>query len=238
MGASNGDATYPANALGSASGDAPGGSLVGFSYHWGESPFTSVPQDTVTGIYTSFQVQPPAGGTAYTTFQIRNPRYLSVYAPPTPPASGPSFSVLYADDNGAFDLTPTAAGFLAYANNLQFTQAQYQSMTLPVGGISGNLVGTTPSTYNRTGLPFVPSCVQRLNADGTNPKYLITQTNSQPELGSNPNSLGGEVFEIDMAAGATIATTTASGGFNGATLSRPGLTGPLTQPTSAIRPQQ
>ena len=226
IGAAN--AANTANALGSASGDAPGGSLIGFSYAIGQTPYATLPPETVTGIYTSFQVQ---GGA---TYQVRNPRYLTVYTPPTPPATGPAFSVLYADDNGAFDLTPTATGFVAGSNNLHFTQTDYDNMPSPVGGITGNLVGTTPLTYNRAGRPFVPSCVQRLNADGANPKYLITQTNAQPELGSNPNSLGGEVFEVDVSAN----VNTGAGGFGGATLSRPGLTGPLTQPTSAVRPQQ
>lgn len=215
LGAGNGDVKYPANVLGPASGDAPGGTLIGFSYHWGLSPFAAVLPETVTGIYTSFQVQ---GGA---TYQVRNPRYLSVYTPPTPPATGPPFSLLYADDNGAFDLTPTALGFVAGSNNLHFTQTDYQAMTLPVGGISG-------ATYPRSALAFVPSCVQRLNSDATNPRYLITQTNSQSELGSDPTRIGGEVFEV----------TGNVPSLGTSTLSRPGLTGPLTQPTSAIRPPQ
>ncbi len=228
MGAPNTGNT--ANALGSASGDAQGGSLIGFSYAIGQTPFASVPPETVTGIYTSFQVQ---GGA---TYQVRNPRYLTVYTPPTPPATGPSFSVLYADDNGAFDLTPTATGFVAASNNLHFlagvpsdpVNTSYHSMNVPAIGVT--FAATTPSTGPRNSVPFVPSCVQRLNSNAANPEYLITQTYSQPELGNDGSRIGGEVFEVDG--------NTAVGGFNGATLSRPGLTGPLAQPTSAIRPQQ
>ena len=234
--------------LGPASGDAPGGTLIGFDYLLGQAAFGSLVGNTVTGVFTSFGVQQAVGGTNYTTYQVRNPRYLSVYVPPTPPATGPQFSLLYADDNGAFDLTPTTAnGFVAYANNLHFTQADYETMPTPVVGVPN---APLPRSNAVPPIPFVPSCVQRINADETNPEYLITQSYSQPELGHtttaaptaaapNPtpqfDRIGGEIFEVDVTSAGVI---TKSGGFGGSTLSRPGLTGPLTQPTSAIRPQQ
>ena len=213
-------------ALSPASGDAPGGSIVLFNY---------LPTATLYGVYTSFQTQT---GTAapYTSvpFSVLNPRFLSVFAP----ASGTVPSLLYADDNGAFDLSydSTKKVFFAAPGALNFPAGKgtetinttYHTMTLPVVGVTG-----TP--YSRIGIPFVPTSIQRLDSGSANPRYLITQTHSQAELGTDARRIGGEVFEVD---GNTAAgTNTAVGGFGGATLSRPGLTGPLTQPTSAIRPQ-
>jgi len=219
-------------ALSPASGDAPGGSIVVFNF---------VKAATLFGVYTSFQTQT---GTAapYTSvpFSVLNPRFLSVFAPPMPqpagqqPAGQPPFSLLYADDNGAFDLTPTATGFVATPGSLNFTKANYQNMHDPTDAAKFLKINTGEA-IDRTQFPFVPTCIQRLDSGSANPRYLITQTHSQAELGTDARRIGGEVFEVD---GNTAAgTNTAVGGFGGATLSRPGLTGPLTQPTSAIRPQ-
>ena len=211
--------------LSPASGDAPGGSIVLFSYA----------SSALTGVYTSFQTQAGTAASPTTTLvSVLNPRFLSVFAP----ASGTVPSLLYADDNGAFDLSydSTKKVFFAAPGALNFPAGKgtetinttYHTMTLPVVGVTG-----TP--YSRIGIPFVPTSIQRLDSGSANPRYLITQTHSQAELGTGPSRIGGEVFEVD---GNTAAgTNTAVGGFGGATLSRPGLTGPLTQPTSAIRPQ-
>ena len=124
-------------------------------------------------------------------------------------------------------------------------------MTVPTSG-------TTTATYLRTGLPFIPTSVQALSTDAqgtgsstvTTRRYLITQSYSQGELGGPPTAapkLGGEVFEVDVSATGTPASgtmpatitgafTAAVGGFAGSqTLSHPDLTGPLTQPTFAVR---
>ena len=95
-------------------------------------------------------------------------------------------------------------------------------------------------------------------------RYLITQSYSQGELGTpSPIKIGGEVFEIDVAATLNYPSSTTSGvippptvtsvqplgqpgGFGsvliqatgantGTTLSHPALTGPLTLPTFAVR---
>jgi len=226
-------------ALSPASGDAPGGSIVVFNF---------VKAATLFGVYTSFQTQT---GTAapYTSvpFSVLNPRFLSVFAPPMPqPAGQPPFSLLYADDNGAFDLTPTATGFVATPGSLNFTKANYQNMHDP-SDAAKFLKINTGEAIDRTQFPFVPTCIQRLDSGSANPRYLITQAYSQSELGmpvdaTHPRRIGGEVFEVagDTAAG----TNTAVGGFGGKSLSRPTMStspstpiGPLTQPTSAIRPQ-
>jgi len=204
---------------GPASGDAPGGCMVALTYDTAHGSSDGL----IAAVYSSFQANNKI-------YQVRNPRYIGVY---TPPAGSPlPYSVLYADDNGAFDLTPTASGFAAGANSLQFlpglssdtVNTSYHSMALPAVGVGA---------VGRANIPFIPSSVQRLNNDPLNPKYLITQTYSQSELGTTTGHIpiGGEIFEVDG--------TTAVGGFaNNSTLSRPGLTGPLTQPTFAIRPQQ
>lgn len=239
--------------LSPASGDAPGGSIVLFKF---------VKAATFFGVYNSFMV-PDAAGKATPALAIRNPRYLTAHTPVNgaipiflytddngTPVNGVIPSFLYADDNGAFDLdydainklfvvgdldaTPSDPTYGLYINvGLHFTKAAYQTMTLPAVGITG-------MTYSRKDIPFVPTCIQRLDSGSANPRYLITQGHSQSELGTDPSRIGGEVFEVD---GHTdprdpkYGTNTAVGGFGGATLSRPGLTGPLTQPTSAIRPQ-
>jgi len=224
-------------ALSPASGDAPGGSIVLFDYS----------KSVIFGVYTSFQTQTGTAASPTTTLvSVLNPRFLSVFAP----ASGAVPSLLYADDNGAFDLSydSTKNVFFAAPGALNFpagkgtetTNTTYQAMTLPAVGITGNIVGTTAGTYNRVGLPFVPTSIQRLDSGSTNPRYLITQGHSQAELGTNASRIGGEVFEVDGHTDPNdpkFGPNIAVGGFGGATLSRPGLTGPLTQPTSAIRPQ-
>ncbi len=225
-------------ALSPVSGDAPGGSIVLFDYS----------KSVISGVYTSFQTQ-TGTATPYTVlpFSVLNPRFLSVFAP----ASGSIPSLLYADDNGAFDLSydSTKNVFFAAPGALNFTKAKYQNMPDPSDptNTTKSLKINTGEAIDRTQFPFVPTCIQRLDSGSANPRYLITQAYSQSELGvpvdaTHPRRIGGEVFEVD---GDTVAgTNTAVGGFGGKSLSRPTMStspstpiGPLTQPTSAIRPQ-
>jgi len=211
--------------LGPVSGDAPGGSILLF-----DAAPLSPTFGAVTAGFTSFQ----AGGA---TYPMRNPRFLSLY---TPPSVGVlPFSFLYADDNGAFDLSfvggvfTTTPGSPTTSGSLAFGKADYQNMKtpppFPVPMPINN--GIVP---NRAGLPFVPTCIQLIGTTTINnvitPRYLITQAHSQGELG-NPgsNQIGGEIFEVD-------GINTAVGTYSGGTLSRPTGTGPLTQPSFAIRP--
>ncbi len=235
--------------LGAVSGDAPGGSLVVFNYPASPQAFSAAPTNDL--VYTTAGFYAEAAGGVYTPFTIRSPRFLQLYTPspassPTPPNSAVApFDFLYADDNGAFDLSydATRSAFVAGPDRLQFTAANYQSMTQPAVGVAGAVA--------RTGLPFIPTCVQGLSSDTqgtgssavTTRRYLITQNYSQGELGtlaaSGNGKIGGEVFEADVtypvASPATQATTTPGGFGVNATLSHPNLTGPLTQPTYAVR---
>ena len=236
-----------AGGLGPVSGAAPGGSIAVFNYD-----ATGEPAYTTAGFYAATA----SGG--YTPLTIRNPRFLQLYTPPTTAtavATGIApFDFLYADDNGAFDLTYSAGGstvpkgFIAGADRLQFTTANYQSMpTVPYGvpnytvDSSGNK--TLLSTYSRTGLPFIPTCVEALSSDSqtsggtttTTRRYLITQNSSQGELGTSASTttgtgasavtttigkIGGEIFEVDVtnpppavAPPATANSVTTPGGF-------------------------
>ena len=250
----------PTYALAAASSDAPGGSIIAFNRPVPPlvvKPFSALgPNDNdITYVTSSFSV----ATTVTKNYLIRNPRFLHVFAPPQPIGTQASpnpykYSFLYADDNGAFDLVYTGATTPPTSYGLAFTQALYQSMTTPADTqnnvpLRGGLSTSTPAI---PAIPFVPTCVQRLNDDATNmqgaahiERYLITQSYSQGELGrqpgtAGPNKLGGEIFEVDVsttAAGA--ATPTPVGGFGAAvTLSRPGGASPLTQPTYAIRTAQ
>ncbi len=242
--------------LGPVSGDAPGGSLVIFQRPQAPAAFSAVPTPPSDLVYTTggFYAVPIVGSNPV-PLAIRNPRFLKLFAPPvTAPAAAPNpnvapFDFLYADDNGVFDLTFSSGGsgpqgFVAPADRLQFTTANYQAMNVPVSGT------TTP--FVRTTLPFIPTCVQALSTDSqttsgstlTTRRYLITQSYSQGELGGPPSAaprIGGEVFEVDVSAtststGVTSASSTPVGGFAGnQTLSHPDLTGPLIQPTYAVR---
>ena len=249
--------------LGPVSGDAPGGSLVIFQHPQTPSQFSATPV-TNDLVYTSggfYAATVMSGTTKYAPFAIRNPRFLKLYTPAAgataPNTNVAPFDFLYADDNGAFDLTfntggPGPKGFVSAADRLQFKAADYDGMTIPTLGSS-----TAPP---RAGLPFIPTCVQALSTDTQPPataggstittrRYLITQNYSQGELGGPPSAaprLGGEVFEIDVSASGTPATANSPatvtsaqsvpvGGFGGQTLSHPDLTGPLTQPTYAVR---
>ncbi len=208
-------ATGASGVLGSAAGEGPGGTILFTNY---------TAAANVAYAYTSF-------GAAGTTYAVRNPRFLNLYAPP----SGTNPSLLYADDNGAFDLTYDTVNniYAATTNSLHFTPANYQAMTVPTVGIGG-------ATYaGRSAVPFVPTAVQLLGLDGNGyPRYLITQSGGQPELTSNPGRIGGEIFEVDFPLVGGVPAMTGVGGFGGQTLSRPGLTSPLTQPGYAIRTQQ
>ncbi len=248
--------------LGPISGDAPGGSMVSLAYD-SAALTASAPanQNEITGfraIYTSFTAQAvpqvvrdntgtvtgiPVGRA---TFQVRSPRFLSVF---NPPAGNTNPSLLYADANGAFELTPALD---APAGFLQYTTLDYQgfSQTSPPVIYQGlTQTNNLGQTVNRLQTPFVPTSIQRLDSGGTNPRYLITQTAGQSELGTpplvigtapnatfGPTSFGGEIFEIDYSQ-----ITAAPGyarqisGYGLGPLSRPRLTGPLTQPTAALR---
>ena len=252
-------------ALGAASGDAPGGSIIAFNRPVlsasspGPKPYSMLgPNDNdIQYVATSY-----TAGTQ--RFPVRNPRFLHVYAPPqaAPSAGTPyQYSFLYADSNGAFDLVYTSQTTPPASYGLAFTQALYRSMTTSTD-FQGNvpLRGGAPASASVPAIPpipFVPTCVQRLNDDNTNnpniahvERYLITQSFSQGELARAPGStgptrLGGEIFEIDVsttaasANAAGIVTVNPVGGFAGAvTLSHPIGVAPLTQPTYALRTTQ
>jgi len=249
-------APLTATGVGAVSGDAPGGSIVVFTYPQAVKPFSAnAPSDlayTTAGFYTASGT---GTSTRYTPFTIRSPRFLAFYAPPAsanaPAAGVPAFNFLYADDNGAFDLTydGTKKAFIAGSvtggntipDRLQFTTTNYQAMAQPAVGVAG--------IPQRTNLPFIPTCVQALSTDtlpiatGTSTvrRYLITQNYSQGELGTvtTNGKIGGEVFEVDVTYPPAVSgspTVTTPGGFGvNSTLSHPALTGPLTQPTFAVR---
>ena len=235
--------------LSPASADSPGGSIVYFTRPAAPVAFNpATPNTDLNYVATLFQVG--TGATAK-TFQVRNPRFLNVFMPPNPSSAVP-YSFLYADDNGAFDLNYNFGTKTLSSTGLAFTTTDYQNMTvvgkIPTTTLAANYAGVPARTY------FVPTCVQRINDDNTLlPRYLITQSYGGSELGGPPAPappvgqpptqiprIGGEIFEVDVdqtTAGAPVST--AVGGFGpGATLSRPGGTSPLTQPTSAIRTPQ
>ena len=232
------------NVLGPVSGDAPGGSMVSLGYDPAALTATApANQNALTGfraVYTSITVKTAdsTGTVTSTRLPVRTPRFLSVYSPP----SGASPSLLYADANGAFDLTQTAAlTLLADVRYLQFSTQDYQAMSTMVGSVTTPLPNNLGNAVDRSNTPFVPTCIQRLDSGGSNPRYLITQTAGQSELGTppaanGPVSFGGEIFEIDYSQAATPqGYTTQIVGYGNGPLSRPKLTGPLTQPTAALR---
>ena len=283
----NSNTTIGGTLLGPVSGDAPGGSLVVFNYPTmapAQRPFnllSQFPSDlafTVAGFYTA---QGSGSSPTYTPFTIRNPRFLQFYTP-APSASGaaaaaaanniPAFNFLYADDNGAFDLTyDTGRGaFVAGPDRLQYLPSQYRTMSYPAAsnnyvpafGVTDTVSSGANTNNLRAALPFIPTCIQALSTDSqgsgssavTTRRYLITQNYSQGELGNSnavttgtgtgavtttTGKLGGEVFEVDVTASSSGSGTSAvstPGGFAGdETLSHPALTGPLTQPTYAVR---
>ncbi len=241
-----------ANVLGPVSGDAPGGSMVSLAYDSAALTATApANQNEITGfraIYTSFTAEaatqlnrdPNTGvvnGTAIgrATFQVRSPRFLSVF---NPPAGNTNPSLLYADANGAFELTPALNAPVGY---LQFTTPDYQTMSTLVNNVVTPLPNNLGQTVNRLRTPFVPTSIQRLDSGGLNPRYLITQTAGQSELGTptalGTSSFGGEIFEIDYSQvpSGQLPYTRQVSGYGLGPLSRPKLTGPLTQPTAAIR---
>jgi len=214
--------------LGSVSGDAPGGSLVVFNYPQTPVFYSNQANAPVDLVYTTagfYAAVPSSGGNpTYTPFTIRNPRFLQLAssltasAPVNPnfnpvnPNNVPAFDFLYADDNGAFDLSydTNKQAFVAGADRLQFKTTDYHGMTYPVAGSATPLpvpaygvsdttatttsTGTTISYTNlRQNLPFVPTCVQAISTDSQpitsttgilTRRYLITQNYSQGELGS------------------------------------------------------
>ncbi len=147
----------------------------------------------------------------------------------------------------------------------QTTGASPMTLFVPALGVTDTVSSGTNMNNLRAKLPFIPTCVQALSSDSqavsgstqTTRRYLITQNYSQGELGnvnttttgmgagavtSAAGKLGGEVFEVDVVATTngsnvvTAAAATTPGGFGvNETLSHPALTGPLTQPTYAVR---
>ena len=254
------------SAFAPAGADAPGGSIAAFV-----RPLSPVPFAQITGatpndlqyVATSFTALTPTGGTLI--FPVRNPRFLHVSAPPQVPVANAAsylYNFLYADDNGVFDLNYTGQTTPPASYGLAFTQVDYRKMTTQYN-IAADVPGNVPLRNGALAsgsnpaippIPFVPTCVQRLNDDDTNKanlshidRYLITQSYSQGELarlpGLNiPTRLGGEIFEVDVSTavgGTTTVVNTPVGGFAGAvTLSRPIGASPLTQPTFAIRTAQ
>ncbi len=232
---------------GSVSGDAPGGSIAVFNQPAAPQAFNTTPTPAsdlayvAAGFYAG--TLNASGTVVYTPFTVRNPRFLQLYTPPAsttaPNANVAPFDFLYADDNGAFDLSydTTRKAFVAGPDRLHFTGTDYKGMGLTAFG-----VGPVSRTY----LPFTASAVQGLSSDSqpaaggagtTVRRYLITQSHSQGELGSAAGGkIGGEVFEVDVTASGTTATSQPVGGFSGGeTLSHPALAGPLIQPTDALR---
>ena len=240
--------------LAAASADAPGGSIVAFNRPLNPVSFANITSATPNDlVYVANSYTANTAGGTQQTFPVRNPRFLHVFAPPQGlPATSAAYaySFLYADSNGAFDLVYTGTTTPPVSYGLAFTQVNYHAMTVA----TNTPPLTATPTLDRTMIPFVPTCVQRLNDDATNrpginhiERYLITQSYSQGELARLPNSpatvpyrLGGEVFEVDVSTNAAGAVTIDPvGGFAGAvTLSRPVGASPLTQPTFALRTTQ
>ena len=186
-----------------------------------------MPIGYIASATTSFQ----AGTQAV---QIRNPRFLKSYTP-NPPSTTSYGNFLLADDNGVFDLALTGTQFTM---TWGFNQAQYQSLKTPLDA-AGATLQSAPSPgavgqFDRSRIPFVPTCVQKLGAN----HYLVTNSFGQGEVGTTfadygnnvPPGFGGEVLEIDQSI-----TPNAYGGYGGHTLSRPTNAAPLTQPTFAHR---
>ena len=281
-------ATNVVTGPGSVSGDSAGGSLVVFNYPANPQAYSAAtPTNDLVYTTAGFYTASGTGSSAtYTPFTIRSPRFLQLVssatatAPTNPnPNNVPAFDFLYADDNGAFDLTYDAnrKAFIAGPDRLQYTPSNYNNMTyqttgaspmtlfVPALGVTDTVSSGTNMNNLRAKLPFIPTCVQALSSDSqavsgstqTTRRYLITQNYSQGELGnvnttttgmgagavtSAAGKLGGEVFEVDVVATTngsnvvTAAAATTPGGFGvNETLSHPALTGPLTQPTYAVR---
>jgi hypothetical protein len=277
----------PVYALAAASADAPGGSIIAFNRpvaRLAPKPFNVLGPNDNDLIYVATSFTAPItvnGATVTQPFPVRNPRFLHVFAPPQPMPTNPAnyaYSFLYADSNGAFDLVYTGPSTPLVSYGLAFTQANYQAMSasqtaaqplLPISAdVQGNVpprngLGVSGSFPALLPIPFVPTCVQRLNDDETNrpginhiERYLITQSFSQGELGTilRPaipasgstsampaiQKVGGEIFEVDVSTDSSgVVTIDPVGGFAGAvTLSRPVGTTPLTQPTFAMRTTQ
>ncbi len=226
--------------LGPVSSDAPGGSIAVFNPPATPQKYSAGPTADLAYVAAGFQTY---DGTAYKAYSVRNPRFLQLYTPPVsagavaPNANVAAFDFLYADDNGAFDLTydtPRKA-FVAGPDRLRFISTDYKAMSQTAFGVGG--------TVSRGNRAFVPVSVQALSTDSqgaglpTTRRYLITQGTGQGELGSPVGGrLGGEVFEVDAAGTSTTGTNSGVGGFSGGqTLAHPGFTGPLLQPGGALR---
>jgi len=180
---------------------------------------------------------------------LKNPRYLGAYTPD--PASMPAAyqaapdplrdELLYCDDNGAFDLDPTWTPAVtspvtppSAKENWSLNWTIYNALGTPIDA-SGN------TTFSRTGIPFVPSSIQRVGTDidTTNNTY------SGRYLIANPYTQG----SVSRQFGVTSPTVTVSPGFGGEvflisgqtnkiltdrTFSRPSNTSPLSQPNCAV----
>jgi hypothetical protein len=226
--------------LAPAGADSRGGSIVRFNLPATSMPFNLILPTTPNDLAEVLNTFSVAAGANAGSYQVRNPRFLRVFtAPQLAPAP---YTFLYADDNGAFDLTVTGGALVS--KGLAFTALDY--------GLMPSLTTVVPpATPKPDRAVFVPTCVQRINSDNSLlPRYLITQSYGQSELGTPGTTpapkIGGEIFEVDVdQTTASAPVTTPVGGFGsvggfgpGATLSRPGATSPLTQPTYAIRTPQ
>ena len=234
----------PTGQLSSAGADSRGGSIVVFNQPTISPAYNTITAATPNDLAKVLNTFSVAAGANAGSYQVRNPRFLRVFTAPQPAPA--SYTFLYADDNGAFDFTVT--GNVLVSKGLAFTAKDYQAMSpaAPAIGIPTTIVLAGANTFPlRT--YFVPTCVQRINSDNSLlPRYLITQSYGQSELGTAlPGAtpapkIGGEIFEVDVdQTTASAPVSTSVGGFGpGATLSRPGATNPLTQPTYAIRTPQ
>ena len=247
---------FTAGTLSPANRDAPGGSLALLDY---------VPTGTVAGqkngyigqVVSKFTAKLTAAGgfdinatlkntgTASTLF-IRNPRYLKPFTSPTT-GGGTEQRFLLADDNGVFDLDSNLTA------QWGFTEADYQNMQTPVVGSTVPFIRIkTPTT---PAVPFVPSCIQRIGTDTVNSKtvgrYLVTNAYAQGEASNDLSKIGGEAFELRVVYNTAAnlfqtdeanvdlnpLTNAPTSLFTGHTISRPGNTSPLEQPTFAYRLQ-
>ncbi|WP_125205775.1 hypothetical protein [Capsulimonas corticalis] len=191
------------------------------------------------------------GQNANSTFSFINPRYVKVVVDQIVVAgvATPRIHLLLADDDGAFDLrlqSPDAAhdgllGFYKPYAQWGFTNVDYRAMQSPIDT-------SLATTFLRPARQFAASSIQLVGYDqgtiGGNQytigQYLLTSSTTDGDVGGENGlnngpipKIGGEVFTAkigDYQAGNFYLSPSS-------TISRPTNSGPLVQPTSAVRSQ-